>query len=532
MTAAASAGGEDLHPTGLRLKLITVALILAPLIQVFDTSLMAIALRQMQGSLSATQDQMAWVLTSYLIALAVMTPLWGAISGRFGRKPLLLLSIAGFIVFSLLSGTSDSLTEILIYRFFQGMLGAALIPLSQSSLLAIYRREDYSIAMGWWGVGIMFGPVFGPTLGGYITEYFNWRWVFYLNLPIGLTAFFMIWLLVPRPGGRVAREFNYFGFVMLAIAVASAQFILDRGERQDWFSSPMIIVLALAGGAALWVFVVNSLTSRHPFVDPAIFRDRNYMSGMVLRILFGVLLFGSLVLIPPFLQNQGGYPLIDSGIIMAARGAGAMISALFVGRLLKLVDPRKVTAFGMTLAAYTMWQFSNFTEDVNLDTVLAINFAQGIALSCFIIPVNTIAFSTMAAELRDVGTAFYSLLNNMGRSLGIALFASYLARNTQATHAVLSERITPFNDGVRHSVIPQVWDPASLPGLQALNRMVTQQAELIAYIDDFRLLAVILLACLPVVLVMRNPHTARTPEEGDGRPEPVNPGGLGQRQPA
>ena len=492
-------------PSGLRLKLITIALVLAPLIQVFDTSVLSVALRQMQGSLSATQDQAAWVLTSYLIALAVMTPLWGAISSTFGRKPLLLLSIAGFIGFSLLSGTSETLAEILVYRFFQGAFGAALIPLSQSALLSIYPREDYSIAMGWWGVGIMFGPVFGPTLGGYITEYFNWRWAFYLNLPIGLLAFTMIAALVPRQRNTAKRAFNYLGFAMLAIAVASVQFLLDRGERLDWFSSPTIILLSLVAAAAVWVFVVNSLTSRIPFVDPVIFHDRNYVYGIVLRILFGIVLFSSLVLVPPFLQSQGGYPLIDSGIIMASRGAGAMVSAMFVGHLLKIIDPRKVIIFGMMLCAFTMWQFSNFTQDIDLTAVLINNFAQGIALSCFIIPVNTVAFSSMRPEYRDVGTAFYSLLNNIGRSLGIALFASYLARSTQANHAILSALITPFNDGLRHVGVPGVWNITSPAGLQALNRMVTQQAELIAYIIDFRLLAAIILFCIPVVFLIRNP---------------------------
>ncbi len=505
MTAAAGAQQPEATPTGMRLKLITIALILAPLLQVFDTSLMSIALRQMQGSLSATQDQMAWVLTSYLIALAIMTPLWGAVSSIFGRKPLMLLSIVGFIIFSIMSGTSETLTEILIYRFVQGMFGAALIPLSQSALLSTYPREDFGIAMGWWGVGIMFGPVFGPTLGGYITEYFNWRWIFYLNLPIGLLAFIMIATLVPRTRNMKKRTFNYFGFVMLAITVASAQFIMDRGERLDWFSSPTIILLALVGAGALWVFVVNSLTSKIPFVDPVIFRDKNYMSGIVLRVLFGIMLFGSLVMIPPFLQNQGGYPLIDSGVIMAARGGGAMVSALFIGHLLKIIDPRKVIVFGMLLGAVSMWQFSNFTQDIELATVLMNNFVQGISLSCFIIPVNTIAFSTIAPEQRDVGTAFYSLLNNMGRSLGIALFASYLVRNTQATHSVLSDHISPFNEGVRHLGLPEAWDLSTPSGLSALNRMVTQQAELIAYIDDFRLMAVILVLFIPVVLVMQNP---------------------------
>jgi DHA2 family multidrug resistance protein len=472
---------------------------------VFDTSLISIALRHMQGSLSATQDQIAWVLTSYLIALAVMTPLWGAVSSIFGRKPLILLSIAGFTLFSLLSGTSETLTEIVIYRFVQGMFGAALIPLSQSSLLSIYPREDFGIAMGWWGVGIMFGPVFGPTLGGYITEYFSWRWVFYLNLPIGLMAFVMIAILVPRPGNNKKREFNYFGFVMLAITVASLQFILDRGERLDWFSSPIIIMLALVSAGALWVFLVNSMTSKVPLVDPLIFRDKNYVFGIILRIMFGVLLFGSLVLIPPFLQNQGGYPMIDSGIIMASRGGGAMVAAMFVGHLIKIVDPRKVIIFGMSLSAMTMWQYSNYTQDINLTHVLINNFFQGVALSCFVIPVNTIAFSTMEPEQRDAGTAFYSLLNNMGRSLGIALFASYLARNTQAAHSVLSELITPFGDGWRHGVVPEAWDLNSIAGLRAVNRMVSQQAELIAYISDFRLLTIILVLSMPAVLLMRNP---------------------------
>ena len=495
----------DIHPSGLRLKLITIALVLAPLIQVFDTAVISIALRQMQGSLSATQDQMAWVLTSYLIALAVMTPLWGALSGTFGRKRLLLISIAGFVACSLLSGTSQSLSEILIYRFVQGMFGAALIPLSQSSLFSIYPREDFGVAMGWWGVGIMFGPVFGPTLGGYITEYFSWRWTFYMNLPLGLLAFVMIAWLVPRSATRPKKKFNYFGFTMLAIVVGSVQFILDRGERLDWYSSQTIIILTMAGAAALWVFLVNSFTSSNPIVDPIIFKDRNYVSGIVLRVLFGAMLFGSLVLVPPFIQNQGGYSMIDSGLIMAPRGLGAMAAALFVGKLIKFIDPRKVIAFGMTVAGLTMWELSTLTGNVGENHLIIINFIQGIAFSCFIIPVNAVAFSTLASEQRDIGTAFYSLLNNIGRSLGIALLASFLARNTQAAYSILSESISPYNDGLRHFSAPEAWSLADPSGLMALNHMVTRQAELIAYVADFQMLTAIIVVCLPVVFLMRNP---------------------------
>lgn len=503
--SAAAAPADDELPTGIRLRLITIALILAPLLQVFDTSIMSIALRQMQGSLSASQDQMAWVLTSYLIAVAVMTPLWGALGGIFGRKPLLLISIAGFMLFSLLSGSSSTLPEILVFRFLQGLFGAALIPLALSALLSNYKPEDFSIAMGWWGVGIMFGPVFGPTVGGYIAEYWGWRWTFYLNLPIGLLAFVMIWFLVPRKMNTKKRKFNYFGFIMLATSIACLQFILDRGERLGWFDSPTIIALGLIGAAAFWVFMVNSLTSATPFIDPLIFTDRNYLSGVILRILFGLMLFGSLVLIPPFLQNHGGYSMLDSGIIMAPRGVGTMIASLFVGRLVQMFDPRKIIAIGMITTAVCMWLFSNFTNDMDVTTIIVINVIQGVAFAFFVVPVNSIAFSTLPAAQRDVGTAFYSLLNNLGRGLGIALLAGFLARNTQISHAILSEHITPFNDHFRHLGIPDVWDPSSVAGLSALNRMVTQHAELIAYIADYRLLTAIILCCLPVLLFMRDP---------------------------
>lgn len=320
--------------------------------------MLSIALPQMQGSLSATQDQIAWVLTSYLIAVAVSTPLWGALGQTFGSKPLLLISITGFMVFLIFAGMSTTLEEILVYRFIQGVFGASLMPLALSSLLANYPREDISIAMGWWGIGVMFGPVFGPTIGGYITEYYSWRWAFYINIPICVTAFTMIAILVPHPRNRQSRTLNYFGFVLLAITVGTIQFVLDRGQRFDWFASPTIIALCLISAAALWMFVINSLTTKTPFLDPAIFADKNYMSGIVLRVLFGLMLFSSLVLLPPFLQNQGGYTLLDSGILMAPRGFGSMCAAMFVGRMIKIVDPRKVIMGGMLLTSYMIWELS------------------------------------------------------------------------------------------------------------------------------------------------------------------------------
>ena len=497
------------RPSGVRLALITVALILAPLIQVFDTSILSIALIQMQGSLSATQDQIAWVLTSYLIAVAVATPLWGALGQTFGRKPLLLLSIAGFMLFSVFAANSTTLEEILVHRFMQGLFGASLIPLALSSLLAIYRREDIGIAMGWWGVGIMFGPVFGPTIGGYLVEYSNWRWAFYLNIPVCIAAFAMIALLVPRAGNRQPRKFNYYGFILLAIAVGCLQFILDRGQRLEWFHSPLIVTLSLISLSALWMFVIDSLTSKTPFIDPAIFADRNYVSGVVLRILFGLMLFGSLVLVPPFLQNQGGYSLLDSGLIMAPRGAGTMFAAVFVGRLVKVVDPRRVILAGMLITAYTMWELSRFTQDIDLTRIIIINVIQGVAFACFVIPVNTVAFSTLPEDKRDVGTSFYALLNNIGRSIGIAILAGYLASQTQVSRAILSTSISPFSDFLRHIGLPPGISVEDAQGRAILDRIVGQQAELIAYVNDFRLLAILIVCCVPAVFFMSKPSMAK-----------------------
>ena len=459
----------------------------------------------MQGSLSATQDQIAWVLTSYLIAVAIATPVWGALGQTYGRKPLLLISIAGFLVFSIFAAKSTTLEEMLLNRFMQGIFGASLIPLALSSLLANYPRKDISIAMSYWGVGIMFGPVFGPTIGGYIVEYYDWRWAFYINVPVCIVAFTMITFLVPRAGNRHPRKFNYYGFALLAITVASAQFILDRGQRMEWFASPTIVILSLVCAAALWMFVVHSLTSDAPFLDPAIFSDKNYLSGVFLRVLFGLILFGSLVLVPPFLQNQGGYTLLDSGTLLAPRGAGTMFGALFIGRLIQVVDSRRVILAGMLITSYTFWEMSLFTNDIDYYRICVIHFIQGFSFSCFVIPVNTVAFSTLPEEKRDVGTSFYALLNNIGRSIGIAVLAGYLASQTQVSRSVLSSAISPFNDYVRHFGLPPSIDLATEQGRAVLDRILGQQAELVAYVDDFRMLAIIILCFVPFTFLMSKP---------------------------
>lgn len=517
MTAAsvAAAGPSSSVATvgAARLRMMTVALILAPLLQVLDTTIVSIALRQMQGELSATQDQISWVLTSYLVTLSVTTPLWGVLAGTFGRKPLILLSIVGFTVFALLSGLSHSLEEIMLWRALQGIFGAALLPIAMSWLLSLYPREDFSIAMAWWGVGMMFGPVFGPTIGGYVAEYHNWRWAFFLNAPVGVLAFFTVAFLVPETARRPPRKFNYFGFVTLGIAIAALQFILDRGQRLDWFASWSIVVVSLVGFSAFWLFVVNSLASSTPFIDPAIFRDRNYLGGTVLRTLFGVLLFGSLILLPPFVQEIGGYTVMDSGLILAPRGAGTMMASFFTGYFIKKIDPRKVIGVAMAVIAITMWEISTFTQDIDRTTLIINNFIQGLAFGTFMVPLNAVAFTTMPAEQRDAGTAFYSLLNNIGRGFGVALFSTYLAYAHQQFQAGLTEHVSPVTETLRHVPLPSPWSLTDPVGIAALERAVGQQAKLLAYIADFQLLAILIAACIPVLFFMSNPHKLGKPVE-------------------
>jgi MFS transporter, DHA2 family, multidrug resistance protein len=517
MSTTASPAGVPPAYGGARLLLITVALVLAPLVQVFDTATVSIALRHMQGELSATQDQIAWVITSYLITLTVFTPVWGVLGGMFGRKRLILISIAGFTSSAMLAGMSTSLTEILIWRAVQGFFGSALLPLGMSSMLSVYPREKLGIAMAWWGVGMMFGPVFGPTIGGYVTEYLTWRWAFYINLPIGIVAFLMTAFIVPRTGVRTFKKFNYYAFATLGIAIACLQFILDRGERYDWFESPMMVTIALIGFAALWLFLVNVFTTSTPFIEPVLFKDRDYLAGTVLRTLFGVLIFGSLVIMPPFIQDIGGYPPLLSGYAMAPRGAGTMLASFLVGYLLPHMDPRKMIAAAMLVMAATMWQLSTFTEDIDMTAFGINNFIQGLAFGAFMVPLNSLAFVTLKPELRDAGTSFYSLVNNIGRSLGVALFSSYLVRSSQSYQATLTEHIRPDSDIMRHITLPAPWSLTDPVGLAALERTVVQQAKLLAYIADYQLITVVILVCMPALLFMKNPHK-HTAAAGAARP--------------
>ncbi|MFZ0486685.1 MAG: DHA2 family efflux MFS transporter permease subunit [Arenicellales bacterium] len=479
----------------------TVSIMLATVMQVLDMTIANVALPHMQGSMSATQDQIAWVLTSYIVAAAIMTPPTGYLADRFGRKRLLLVSVAGFTVTSMLCGMATSLSEMVVFRIFQGAFGASLVPLSQSVLLDTYPREKHGSAMALWGVGVMVGPILGPTLGGYLTEVYNWRWVFYINLPVGILAWMGIVAFTPETERNRHRRFDLFGFALLSLAIGAMQLMFDRGTSQNWFDSIEVTLEALMGGLFLYLFLVHMFTARQPFIEPQLFRDRNLVIGLCLIFFMGIILLATLALLPPFLQNLSGYPVITTGFALAPRGVGTMAAMFVVGRLINKVDVRALIMFGMAMMGVSLWEMSGFTPDVDMFTLVHTGIVQGIGFGFIFVPLSTVTFSTLEPRLRTEATSMFSLMRNLGSSLGISVMVTLLGVNVQTNHAVLSEALTPFSDALRAA--GAIWDTGSAAGLAALNGEVTRQAASIAYMNDFRLMLWMTLLATPLLVLVR-----------------------------
>jgi len=507
MSAAAPAPAGE--ATARHRGLITLSVMLASIMQALDNTIANVALPRIQGSLSATQDQMAWVLTSYIIAAAIMTPLSGWLAGQVGRKRVFTASVIGFTVFSAACGLARTLPEIVAARLFQGLFGAALIPMSQAVLLDINPRSEHARAMAIWVMGVTIGPILGPALGGWLTENYNWRWVFYINVPFGVLSLLGIAAFMPETAIRKSR-FDFFGFATLSLAIGALQLMLDRGELRDWFQSPEIQVEAIVAGLALYLFVVHMLTTKeHPFVSPALFTDRNFLTGNAFIFIVGVVLFATLALLPSMLQELLGYPVVLTGLVTAPRGIGSMIAMALVGRMVGRIDTRLIIGTGFAVTALSMWQMTRFYLQMDTSMVVWSGLAQGIGTGFVYVPLAAATFATLAPQYRNEGTAFFSLVRNLGSSIGISAVEALLARNTQAMHARLAEHVSPYGNFMR------LQDPAALAtpsGLAAINGEVTRQASMIAYNNDFKLMMVLALCAVPCVLLLRTPRTARHAE--------------------
>jgi len=506
-TAASTAGGfVEVKHRGL----ITISSMVAMIMVVLDMTIANVALPHMQTSLGASQDTITWVLTSYIVAAAIATPITGWLSDNFGRKRVFLVSIAGFVAASALCGTAFGLEEMVVFRVAQGAFGASLAPLSQAVLMDINPRERQGQAMAMWGAGIMIAPILGPTLGAYLTDHLDWRWVFYINLPIGILAFVGVLLFMPETQKRI-RRFDFFGFAMLSLAVGSFQFMLDRGAALDWFNSWEVVIELGVAIAAAWVFVVHMMTAREPFLETALFRDRNFAASLALIFIVGIILLATMALLPPMLQTLFDYPVVTVGLVLAPRGIGTMISMLVVGRLVRLIDPRLLVLTGLLLAALSLWMMSGFSPAMDEWPLITSGVIQGFGIGLVFIPLSTVAFATLDPKFRTEATSLFNLMRNLGSSIGVSIMAFMLTRNIQTNHAVLAETMTEFSDNLVAAGI----DPTSLAspaGQQAaaqLDGMINAQAMMIAYVDDFRLMLIITLCAAPLLLLLRYRKPAR-----------------------
>jgi DHA2 family multidrug resistance protein len=481
---------------------ITVSIMLATIMQVLDTTIANVALPSMTGDLGASRDTITWVLTSYIVAAAIMTPLTGWVSDRFGRKEVFLASIAGFTVSSIACGIAWNLDTMVVFRLLQGVFGAAIVPLSQTFLLDINPRERHGSAMALWGAGIMVAPIIGPTLGGWLTDSYNWRWVFFINLPVGILAFIGCTAYLPAIATRL-RNFDFFGFAMMSIGIGALQLLLDRGGEVDWFSSPEIWIELGISITGFWVFAVHLLTSEHPFFDPHIFRDRNFVTGLIFIFVVGVILLASLALLPPMLSKIFGYPTTTIGIVMAPRGVGTMISMLIVGRLVRVMDARYLVGAGLCLTIVSLYMMTGFSPQMDSGLIIWSGVIQGLGLGLVFVPLSTVAFATLDIHHRTDATSLFSLVRNIGSSIGISVVSAYLTHNLQVNHNDLVQYVSPFNPALR------AISPAAANGdptmLSALEQLVNVQSLMIAYIDDFKLMMIVSLCAVPLALLLRKP---------------------------
>jgi DHA2 family multidrug resistance protein len=491
-----------------RRAMVTICAMSATIMQALDTTIANVALPHMQGSLSASLDQINWVLTSYIVAAAIMTAPIGWTADRFGRKRLFVICVAGFTLASALCGFAQNIEQMVLFRLLQGAFGAALVPLSQSVMLDSYEPHERGSAMAIWGVGVMLGPIMGPTLGAWLTDNYNWRWVFFINLPIGVLTVIGLLAFMQETAVNNSRRFDWFGFLALAVGIGALQVMLDRGEQAGWFESWEIVAEAVLSGVGFYFFFAHSYTTAAPFVRFEMFRDRNFVAGCLFMAVMGVVLFATMALVTPYMQNIVGYPILTAGFLLAGRGGGTLVAMMIIGRLLKLFEARYLVLAGLTLTALTLNQMAGFTDQTSARGIVIASILQGFGLGLVFVPLNTVAFTTLPAKLRTEGTAILTLVRNIGSSVGISMVIARLTEGTIQAHARLVEFVTPFNNALIAGATPTALDAATDRGRAMLDALVSQQAAVISYGEDFKFLMFLVLAAIPLVLVIGSSRIA------------------------
>jgi len=476
---------------------ITIILMVATAMQALDMTIVNIALPHMQASLGATKDQIAWVLTSYIVATAIVTPLTGWLSARLGRTRLFIVSMVGFTVTSVFCGAAQTLPLMVAFRLLQGVFAASLMPLAQAIMLDIHTRKEMGRAMSIWSMGVMAAPILGPTIGAYLTDAFNWRWCFYINLPLGILTVLSAAAFMPKTARVPVSRFDWFGFAFLSLTLACLQLVLDRGEHTGWFQSVEIKIEAVLALFGVYMFGVHSATTPHPFLSSAMFKDRTFTLSLAITLIIGIMLQGPMVLWPQMLQTELNYPVITAGLILGPRGIGTIVALIIYGRISNRVDQRLIVGTGLFLVASAMYTMSGWSLEVSAPEMIFTSMLQGFGMGFSFGPMSVLAFATLPVDLRTEASGLTALIRNMGGSLGISFVVSQLLERTQASHARLSEYMTPFRQ------MPALHGAAGKAAIEMLNLNITQQAGMVAYINVFRLLAVMVTGFIPLVFFFR-----------------------------
>jgi DHA2 family multidrug resistance protein len=497
-----SSAAAPIAVPGLRRNMVTICAMTATIMQALDTTIANVALPYMQGTLSASQDQINWVLTSYIVAAAIMTAPVGWIANRFGRKRIFILCSGGFTIASVLCGLAQDINQMVLFRLLQGVFGAALVPLSQAVMLDSYALHERAKAMAIWGMGVMMGPIMGPSLGAWLTETYSWHWVFFVNLPFGI--FTVLGLMVFMDETQKNRElrFDWFGFLALAVGIGALQIALDRGEQLGWMESNEIIAEITVSIAGFYYFFAHSLTTATPFIQFAIFKDKNFVGGCVFMAVMGLVLFSTMALSSPYLQNVIGYPIITAGLLLATRGCGTFVAMMLVGRLMRYIEARTLIISGLSLTCLSLFYMTGWTDQTGVPAIVVVSIVQGFGFGLVFVPLSTVAFLTLPNHLRTDGTSMLTLMRNVASSIGISVVITELTEGSRRVYAVLSQHINPFNHALQMPDVRGMIDMGTDAGRAVMDVMVSLQAQIIAFSLDFQMVMIFTLCTIPLAVII------------------------------
>jgi MFS transporter, DHA2 family, multidrug resistance protein len=517
-----SGAPASLAVPGLRRNMVTICAMTATIMQALDTTIANVALPYMQGTLSASQDQINWVLTSYIVAAAIMTAPVGWIANRFGRKRTFIVCSAGFTIASVLCGLAQDINQMVLFRLLQGVFGAALVPLSQAVMLDYYTLQERAKAMSIWGMGVMMGPIMGPSLGAWLTETYSWHWVFFVNLPFGVITVLGLIVFMDETKQDHSLRFDWFGFAALAIAIGALQLALDRGEQLDWLESNEIVIEFLVSGAAFYYFFAHSFTTSRPFIQFALFKDRNFLTGCIFMTVMGLVLYSTMALASPYLQNVLGYPIITAGVLLASRGCGTFVAMMLVGRLLRYIEARTLIVAGLGLTAATLFEMTGWTDQTGVPEIVGVSIFQGFGFGLVFVPLSTVSFLTLPNQLRTDGTSMLTLVRNVASSVGISIVVAQLTEGARRIYAILSEHINPFNQAMQMPDVSRLIDLNTGAGRALADVMVALQAQVIAFAQDYQLVMIFILCSIPLaVMIGSTKSTLRTGPTGDAEQHAV-----------